>query len=103
MSTRLSILDDREKEILKEVNEEHDEVAYHSIICHNCIDVNNEKMFVLEGQQFMEAMDDVHNTVNSTDGEGESRKSNIDEAFRVFQKSMLTSIARAHMESTIPQ
>ncbi len=47
-------------------------------------------------------MDDVHNTLNSTDGERESRKGILDEAFRVFLKSM-PPIARAHMESTIPQ
>jgi hypothetical protein len=47
-------------------------------------------------------MDDVHNTLNSTDGEGELRKEIVDDAFRVFQKAM-PFIAKALMESTIPQ
>jgi hypothetical protein len=47
-------------------------------------------------------MDEVHNTVTLSDGEGDSRKGIVSDAFTVFQKAM-PPIARAHMESTIPQ
>jgi len=43
VSTRLSILDDREKEILEETNEEQDEVAQTSIMYHNYINLNSGK------------------------------------------------------------
>lgn len=33
-------------------------------------------------------MDDVHNTVNSIEGEGESRKGIVIDAFKAFQKAM---------------
>jgi hypothetical protein len=47
-------------------------------------------------------MYDVQKTVSSTDGEGEARQGILDDAFRVFREAM-PPIARAHMESTIPQ
>jgi len=43
VSTRLSILDNREKEILEETNEEQDEGAQTSIMYHNFINLNSGK------------------------------------------------------------
>jgi hypothetical protein len=47
VSTRLSILDDHEKKILEEINEEQYEIAHPSIIHHNCINLNNGKTMCL--------------------------------------------------------